>query len=245
VARGGAARARRARPAAPSGARIGAPVKRERARRVGPGAVSGGEAAPRARRCGHAATPPPPARPRPLPPQDVTRTKGNEFEDYFLKRELLMGEGEGGRRGEGGTARGARPAPTPPRTPTPTPPGIYEKGFERPSPIQEESIPIALTGRDILARAKNGTGKTAAFCIPVLERLDTSRNEIQAVILVPTRELALQTSQVARELGAHLGAEIMVRLRVRVRVRGRGRGRGRGTLRVALTHPNPTPAPRR
>ena len=71
--------------------------------------------------------------------------------------------------------------------------GIYEKGFERPSPIQEESIPIALTGRDILARAKNGTGKTAAFCIPVLERLDTSRNEIQAVILVPTRELALQT----------------------------------------------------
>ena len=110
--------------------------------------------------------------------EDVTRTKGNEFEDYFLKRELLM--------------------------------GIYEKGFERPSPIQEESIPIALTGRDILARAKNGTGKTAAFCIPVLERLDTSRNEIQAVILVPTRELALQTSQVARELGKHLGAEVMV-----------------------------------
>ena len=57
--------------------------------------------------------------------------------------------------------------------------GIYEKGFENPSPIQEESIPIALTGRDILARAKNGTGKTAAFCIPVLEKVDTSKNEIQ------------------------------------------------------------------
>ena len=56
----------------------------------------------------------------------MTNTKGNEFEDYVLKRELLM--------------------------------GIYEKGFEKPSPIQEESIPIALTGRDILARAKNGTG---------------------------------------------------------------------------------------
>ncbi|KAK9829115.1 hypothetical protein WJX72_003969 [[Myrmecia] bisecta] len=110
--------------------------------------------------------------------EDVTATKGNEFEDYFLKRELLM--------------------------------GIYEKGFERPSPIQEESIPIALTGRDILARAKNGTGKTAAFTIPTLERLDTSRNEIQAVILVPTRELALQTSQVAKELGKHLGVEVMV-----------------------------------
>ncbi len=57
--------------------------------------------------------------------------------------------------------------------------GIFEKGFEAPSPIQEESIPIALAGRDILARAKNGTGKTAAFCIPVLEKIDPSRNEIQ------------------------------------------------------------------
>ncbi|EPS57204.1 hypothetical protein M569_17616, partial [Genlisea aurea] len=110
--------------------------------------------------------------------EDVTATKGNEFEDYFLKRELLM--------------------------------GIYEKGFERPSPIQEESIPIALTGSDILARAKNGTGKTAAFCIPVLEKIDLDRNVIQAVILVPTRELALQTSQVCKELGKHLKIQIMV-----------------------------------
>lgn len=88
--------------------------------------------------------------------------------------------------------------------------GIYEKGFEAPSPIQEESIPVALAGRDILARAKNGTGKTAAFCIPVLERIDTSRNEIQALLLVPTRELALQTSQVCKELGRHMGVEVMV-----------------------------------
>ena len=110
--------------------------------------------------------------------EDVTDTKGNDFEDYYLKRELLM--------------------------------GIYEKGFEQPSPIQEESIPIALTGRDILARAKNGTGKTAAFCIPVLERIDTSKNFIQAVLLTPTRELALQTSQVCKELSKYLGIEIMV-----------------------------------
>nr|CAA09199.1 RNA helicase [Arabidopsis thaliana] len=110
--------------------------------------------------------------------EDVTATKGNEFEDYFLKRELLM--------------------------------GIYEKGFERPSPIQEESIPIALTGRDILARAKNGTGKTAAFCIPVLEKIDQDNNVIQAVIIVPTRELALQTSQVCKELGKHLKIQVMV-----------------------------------
>ncbi|GJN26900.1 hypothetical protein PR202_gb14867 [Eleusine coracana subsp. coracana] len=110
--------------------------------------------------------------------EDVTATKGNEFEDYFLKRELLM--------------------------------GIYEKGFERPSPIQEESIPIALTGSDILARAKNGTGKTAAFCIPALEKIDQDKNAIQVVILVPTRELALQTSQVCKELGKHLKIQVMV-----------------------------------
>lgn len=57
--------------------------------------------------------------------------------------------------------------------------GIYEKGFEKPSPIQEESIPVALTGCDILARAKNGTGKTAAFCIPALEKIDPDNNVIQ------------------------------------------------------------------
>ena len=88
--------------------------------------------------------------------------------------------------------------------------GIFEKGFERPSPIQEESIPIALTGRDILARAKNGTGKTAAFTIPVLEKVDVSKRAIQAILLVPTRELALQTSQVCKELGKHLGVQVMV-----------------------------------
>ena len=110
--------------------------------------------------------------------EDVTSTKGNSFEDYFLKRELLM--------------------------------GIYEKGFENPSPIQEESIPIALTGRDILARAKNGTGKTATFCIPVLEKVDLSKNVIQALLLVPSRELALQTSQVCKELGKHMGVQVMV-----------------------------------
>lgn len=57
--------------------------------------------------------------------------------------------------------------------------GIFEKGYEKPSPIQEESIPIALAGRDILARAKNGTGKTAAYLIPVLEKVDVTKNYIQ------------------------------------------------------------------
>lgn len=57
--------------------------------------------------------------------------------------------------------------------------GIYEKGFEKPSPIQEEAIPIILSGRNVLARAKNGTGKTAAFIIPCLEKTDVSKSHIQ------------------------------------------------------------------
>lgn len=88
--------------------------------------------------------------------------------------------------------------------------GIFEAGFEKPSPIQEETIPVALTGRDILARAKNGTGKTAAFVIPTLERVNPKSNKTQALILVPTRELALQTSQVCKTLGKHLGINVMV-----------------------------------
>lgn len=59
--------------------------------------------------------------------------------------------------------------------------GIFEKGFEKPSPIQEQSIPIALAGRDILARAKNGTGKTAAYLIPLLERVDPTKTHIQGM----------------------------------------------------------------
>ncbi|OAA50544.1 ATP-dependent RNA helicase DHH1 [Metarhizium rileyi] len=110
--------------------------------------------------------------------EDVTKTKGLEFENFALKRDLLM--------------------------------GIFEAGFEKPSPIQEEAIPVALTGRDILARAKNGTGKTAAFVIPALERINPKVSKIQCLILVPTRELAMQTSQVCKMLGKHLGINVMV-----------------------------------
>jgi ATP-dependent RNA helicase DDX6/DHH1 len=88
--------------------------------------------------------------------------------------------------------------------------GIYEKGYEAPSPIQEEAIPVALARKDILARAKNGTGKTASFLIPALEIVRPENNCIQALILVPTRELALQTAQVCKELGKYIkGLEVM------------------------------------
>lgn len=120
-----------------------------------------------------------------LPPKDmriktsdVTDTRGNEFEEFCLKRELLM--------------------------------GIFEKGWEKPSPIQEAAIPIALGGKDILARAKNGTGKTGAYSIPVLEQVDPKRDVIQALIIVPTRELALQTSQICIELAKHMDIRVMV-----------------------------------
>ena len=88
--------------------------------------------------------------------------------------------------------------------------GIFEKGWEQPSPIQEAAIPGALLGRDILARAKNGTGKTGAYTIPVLQQIDVNQNDIQALIIVPTRELALQTSQICIELSKHLKARVMV-----------------------------------
>lgn len=88
--------------------------------------------------------------------------------------------------------------------------GLVEKGFDKPSPVQEACIPYALAGKDIIARAKNGTGKTGAFIIPLLEKLDTNKKYIQGLILVPTRELALQVSSVVKELGRHLNVECMV-----------------------------------
>lgn len=120
--------------------------------------------------------------------QDVTKTKGNDFEDYYLKRELLMGIYEKGFE-----------KPSPIQVQTTMVPCMYN--FSRAcslqgqpatcschpvtcqrvchDALQEETIPISLTGRDILARAKNGTGKTAAYCIPVLEKVNTQLDHIQ------------------------------------------------------------------
>jgi ATP-dependent RNA helicase DDX6/DHH1 len=137
--------------------------------------------------------------------EDVTKTKGNDFEDYYLSKELLLGsEYEFQCLPKTETHSFLRT-----RLPLLCV-AVFEKGFEKPSPIQEEAIPIALAGRNILARAKNGTGKTAAFCIPCLERIKTDKRAIQALILVPTRELALQTAAVLKELGKHLkGLEVV------------------------------------
>lgn len=82
-------------------------------------------------------------------------------------------------------------------------------GFTEPTEIQSQSIPHLLEGRDILGQAQTGTGKTAAFALPIMERLDTSKNTLQALILTPTRELAIQVSQAIRTFNLRPGAKIL------------------------------------
>ena len=78
--------------------------------------------------------------------------------------------------------------------------GIVEMGFEEMTPIQEKAIPVILSGRDIVGQAQTGTGKTAAFAIPTLERIDRANKKPQAIILCPTRELAIQVAEEFRKL---------------------------------------------
>jgi len=82
--------------------------------------------------------------------------------------------------------------------------GIYSYGFEKPSAIQQRGITPILSGRDTIAQAQSGTGKTATFCISVLQQIDPKLKEVQALILAPTRELAQQIQKVARALGDYL-----------------------------------------
>ncbi|MEH7106411.1 DEAD/DEAH box helicase [Bacillus sp. JJ1764] len=82
---------------------------------------------------------------------------------------------------------------------------IKDMGFEEASPIQEKAIPIALTGKDIIGQAQTGTGKTAAFSIPILEKLDKSKKNVQAIAIAPTRELAIQVSEEINRLAKYMG----------------------------------------
>src|SRR5688572_26584039 len=78
---------------------------------------------------------------------------------------------------------------------------IAALGYETPTPIQAQAIPLFLSGRDLLAQARTGTGKTAAFGIPIVERLrGTSESGVVALVLVPTRELALQVTEELSDL---------------------------------------------
>ena len=77
---------------------------------------------------------------------------------------------------------------------------ITEMGFEEASPIQSESIPLLMQGRDLIGHAQTGTGKTAAFAIPIIEKMDLECKDIQAVVLCPTRELVIQVTEEFRRI---------------------------------------------
>jgi len=81
---------------------------------------------------------------------------------------------------------------------------LAEVGYETPSAIQAETIPTLLSGRDVVGLAQTGTGKTAAFALPILERLDVKQKAPQALVLAPTRELALQVCEAFQRYAAHL-----------------------------------------
>ena len=89
---------------------------------------------------------------------------------------------------------------------------MRDLGYEQPTPVQEQAIPLVLAGRDLKAGAQTGTGKTAAFALPILQRLapqasasaSPARHPVRALILTPTRELAIQVEQSFRDYGKHL-----------------------------------------
>ena len=81
---------------------------------------------------------------------------------------------------------------------------IAAVGYESPSPIQRETIPVLLAGRDLIGQAQTGTGKTAAFALPFLARIDAARREPQVLVLVPTRELAIQVAEAFQKYASHL-----------------------------------------
>jgi ATP-dependent RNA helicase DeaD len=82
-------------------------------------------------------------------------------------------------------------------------------GYDTPTPIQEQAIPALLAGRDVIGQAQTGTGKTAAFGLPLLEYVDPSSPEVQALVLTPTRELCIQVTQALRAYGERKGVDIV------------------------------------
>ncbi|HWT24590.1 MAG TPA: DEAD/DEAH box helicase [Solirubrobacteraceae bacterium] len=84
---------------------------------------------------------------------------------------------------------------------------LRDVGYESPSPIQEQAIPELLAGRDVIGQAQTGTGKTAAFGLPMMQLVDPADEETQALVLTPTRELCIQVTQALRTYGRHSGVD--------------------------------------
>ena len=81
---------------------------------------------------------------------------------------------------------------------------LDEIGYETPTPIQSQAIPLLMNGRDILGHAPTGTGKTAAFALPLLSRINVQNKGIQVLTLTPTRELAIQVAEAFQRYAAHI-----------------------------------------
>jgi ATP-dependent RNA helicase DeaD len=86
---------------------------------------------------------------------------------------------------------------------------IAEKGYKTPTPIQEMAIPVVLEGHDLVGQAQTGTGKTAAFGIPIVEKVNPKEGKIQAIVLVPTRELAIQVAKEIKDLGKNRKVKVL------------------------------------
>src|ERR1700751_1743462 len=86
---------------------------------------------------------------------------------------------------------------------------LRDVGYESPTPIQEQAIPALLEGRDVIGQAQTGTGKTAAFGLPIMEYVDSSEQTVQALVLTPTRELCIQVTQALRTYGAHTNIDVV------------------------------------
>src|SRR5215468_260422 len=86
---------------------------------------------------------------------------------------------------------------------------VIALGYTQPTPIQARAIPELLAGRDVLGQAQTGTGKTAAFALPMLQRLDMQGTGVQGLVLVPTRELAIQVAEAIYRYGHSLGSRVL------------------------------------
>jgi ATP-dependent RNA helicase DeaD len=86
---------------------------------------------------------------------------------------------------------------------------LRDVGYESPSPIQEQAIPPLLEGHDVIGQAQTGTGKTAAFGLPIAQYVDPDEREVQALVLTPTRELCIQVTQALRTYGEHSGLDVV------------------------------------
>ncbi|WP_336787071.1 DEAD/DEAH box helicase [Paenibacillus sp. MMO-177] len=86
---------------------------------------------------------------------------------------------------------------------------LQSNGITSPTPVQKKAIPVLLSGQDVIAQAQTGTGKTIAFTLPILQRIDVDKEQVQALILTPTRELAIQITSELKKLAAAVGAKVL------------------------------------